>query len=88
MLQPERERLPEEQKSVIRRADICYYKFFKGRPDPEYDGRCETCNGYPKEGCFKYTTREHVEEFYRKYSIIGSEIPIKSLDTFGDGGGI
>jgi hypothetical protein len=50
--------------------DICYHKFFKS------DERCLNCNGYPDEGCMKYTTKEHVESFYSKYGLINIDRPI------------
>lgn len=94
MLQSKEERLPEEVKTVIRLEDICYYKLFRGKPDPEYDARCERCNGYPNEGCTKYVTREHIDTFHKKYDIANHDQPrediqdvIGRLESFEEGGG-
>jgi hypothetical protein len=83
MLQKKEERLPE----VIQ--ETCYYKSFKSsRPDPEYNERCKTCNGFPDEGCFRYITKSHVESFYEKYGIQNTDKPIPTgLESLEDGGG-
>ena len=74
--------LQEELQAAIRPADICYYKSFRGKPDPEFDARCDACNGFPyRNGCSKYTTREHIEDFYKRHSLINPNKPIKMTDA-------
>jgi hypothetical protein len=70
------------QHKIPKPEDICYYKSFKSRvPDQEFDERCLACDGYPAAGCSKYTTKEHVEEFNRKYGIINLNEPRKPIPT-------
>jgi hypothetical protein len=82
----------EDVSTEEREKVTCYYKFFRGKPDPEFDERCKTCEGFPyKEGCTKYTTREHIETFYKKHSLINSDIQVREVPTgledFEQGGG-
>jgi hypothetical protein len=60
----------------------CYYKSFRGKPDPEFDERCAACDGYPiVQGCTKYTTKEHIDSFYKKHGIVNPNQPIKPVPT-------
>jgi hypothetical protein len=67
-----------EQQTPPQPEDVCYYKSFKqSHPDPEYGERCPACNGYPSEGCYRYVTKKHIDDFYKKYGLVNIDEPIK-----------
>ena len=51
-------------KTDIEDRELCaYYVRKKG------DEYCNSCNGYPENGCLRYTTISHLEEFEEIFEV-------------------
>ena len=50
------------------------------------DEFCVGCDGYAKS-CFKYTTRDHLKEFYKHFKDGNKPESIGRLEDLEDGGG-